>query len=62
MLVGMIIGISAYIAVGELIGWVETFFESRRPTPTLDELNEINRVIYAADRARLAENLRQVRG
>ena len=62
MLAGMVIGIAAYIAVGYLIGWVEAFFERRRPALTLDELNEINREIYAADRAQLRENLRQVRG
>ena len=60
MLVGMIIGIAAYIMVGELIGWVEAFFERRRSTPTLAELNGINRELYAADRAQLAENLRQI--
>ena len=60
MLVGMVVGIAAYIAVGYLIGWVESFFERRRPKLTLDELNGINRELYAADRAQLAENLRQI--
>lgn len=62
MLAGMVIGIAAYIAVGYLIGWVEAFFEHRRSTPTLAELNGINRELYAADRATLAENYRQIEG
>ena len=55
--IGMAAGMISMIAADLILDYIE----SRRSTPTLDELNEINRELYAADRAQLAENLRQIR-
>lgn len=62
LVLGIWVGIAAVVAAEEIIGRIGDFLENRRPKLTLDELNEINRVLYAEDRAQLAENLRQIRG
>ncbi len=60
LIIGIWFGIASVIAADEIISRFKDFIESRRPALTLAELNEINRELYAADRALLRENLRQI--
>lgn len=59
ILLGMIIGSIVNELIGEINYRIQTAIEKRRPTPTLEELNNINRELYAECRKRLSENLRQ---
>ncbi len=54
---GIIIGILMKAVVDEIIYHIE----ERKQMPTLEELNAINRKLYAEDRAQLAENMRQIK-